>query len=533
MIDVEKFITRLRINIIRAFPFYGYVLQQLPVIYGNAVSTLGVGKAKRDDLLVKLFVNPDYVQHVVEQCKMDNKRVEDHFFEVMKHEINHLIFQHLMLELPDKQRQTIACELSVNSYVDRSKLVSEDGSDKAGVFAEDFNLRSRLGAREYYSLLDGNKEYKKMVANSLRLQKILKGAMSGKTQEQLKLDDLAEQQENASDNTESGVGDSKEQMEEQESIGDKTESAMDSMDSESGQGHDEAKGKLQETMGLQNEAMEDLKNGDAKSASQKQRLASEKIREASKLLGKEGEDKASGTIDSHEMWKATAGDEIADGMIKDIIRHANDICRQTNNWGDMPGEVTKAIGDAYTSKKEVIPWEVVLKEFIASSSENVLGYTMKRRSKRYDTRPGTMKEDTLNIAIGIDTSGSISNDMLELFFNELRWIDKTGTKMTVFEWDTQVNREYDFREYDGNIVGRGGTDPTDFLEQVSERKFDCIITFTDLYFAPIAKDYKIPMLWVCDRGGYSGCGLDDGDYPVDGTIMKINEEHDGFEVIRR
>lgn len=533
MIDVEQFITRLRINIIRTFPFYGYVLQQMPVVYDNSIQTFGVGKAKRDDLLVKLFISPDYVQRVVEQCKMDNKKVENHFFEIMKHEINHLIFQHLTLDFPDKQRQTIACELSVNSYVDRGKLVPEEGSSLAGVFAEDFGLQPKLGAREYYSLLDGNEKYKKMVANSLRLQKALKGAMSGKTQEQLALDDLAEQQENASDNVKSGVGDNEEQWEEQGSISEKTENAMNSMDAKVGQGHGEAKSKLQEARDLQKEAMEDLKNGDTKSASKKQKQVADKIREASKALGKDKDGSGSGVIDSHEMWESTSGDEITDGMIKDIIRQANEICKQTKKWGDFPGEIMEAIGNAYTSKREVIPWEVVLKEFIASSSENVLGYTMKRRSKRYDTRPGTKKEDILSVAIGIDTSGSINNDILELFFNELRWIDKTGTKMTVFEWDTKVNREYDFGAYDGNITGRGGTDPTDFLEQVSERKFDCIITFTDLYFNKIEKDYNIPMLWVCDRGIYSGGSFDDENYPVDGTIMKINAERDGFEVIRR
>ena len=71
--------------------------------------------------------------------------------------------------------------------------------------------------------------------------------------------------------------------------------------------------------------------------------------------------------------------------------------------------------------------EVVLKDFIASSSENVLDYTMKRKSKRYDTRPGTKKDDVLNVAIGIDTSGSIDEEMLKMFFNELRWIDKSCT----------------------------------------------------------------------------------------------------------
>ena len=82
------------------------------------------------------------------------------------------------------------------------------------------------------------------------------------------------------------------------------------------------------------------------------------------------------------------------------------------------------------------------------------------------------------------------------------------------------------------MTGRGGTDPTDFLETVSERKFDCVITFTDLYFANIDKNYNIPMMWVCDRGGWGGYDADD--YPVeDGIILKVNDTRDGFEVVRR
>ena len=94
-----------------------------------------------------------------------------------------------------------------------------------------------------------------------------------------------------------------------------------------------------------------------------------------------------------------------------------------------------------------------------------------------------------------------------------------------------MNREYDFHEFDGTVTGRGGTDPTDFLEKVSERKFDCMIVFTDLYFSKVENKYNIPAMWVCDRGGYDGY---DNDYPVDdGIIMKVNRERDGFEVVRR
>ena len=568
MIDVEKFITNIRVSVLRQHPFYGAILTQLPTVFSNSngVPTMGVGKNNKNEIMVKLFVNPDYIEHIVDKCNRDTTKVVNHFTEVLKHEINHLIFEHLTLSLPDKQREMIACELSANSYIDRSKLVPEDGSEKAGVFAEDFKLESKLGVHEYYALLDGNKEFNKMRKASWQKQQRQNG--NQKSQEQEELDELAKQQEKASNDTKSGKRGNGEQMEQQEGISDKTQEMLDGMQGDSsqqcqsgngsqsaqsnqsgngsqsgqsqGEGHQKAQQKLQEARDLQDKAMDDLNNGDMDSASQKQQQAADKIREASDAVGEDnqGDDSGSGgsgdgmpTLDSHEKWDSVAGDEMTNGMIKDIIRQANETCKQMGKWGDIPGEIKDAIDDAYAQDKEIVPWEVVLKDFIASSSENVLDYTMKRKSKRYDTRPGTKKDDVLNVAIGIDTSGSIDEEMLKMFFSELRWIDKTGTKMTVFEWDTQVNREYDFHEFDGTVTGRGGTDPTDFLETVSERKFDCVITFTDLYFQNIDKDYNVPMMWVCDRGGW---GYDNDDYPVeDGIILKVNQERNGFEVVRR
>lgn len=555
MIDVEKFITNLRVNLLRSHCFYGNVLAQLPTVYDSkAVPTMGVGKSNKNEIMVKLFVNPDYIEHVIGKCDRDTKKVVDHFTEVLRHEIHHLIFEHLTINLPDKQRQTIACELSANSYVDRSKLIPENGSTKAGVFPVDFKLDSKLGVHEYYALLDGNKQFNKMRNAEVRRQLQNQG---GKSQEQEDLDELAEQQEKASKDTVSGKNGNGEQMEQQQGISDQTQQRMDEMDGNGqqnqggqnnnqgngwqlGKGHQKAQQKLQEARDLQNEAMDDLKNGNMDSASRKQHQAAQKIHEASDAVGEDGNGEGDGesesansmgTLDSHEKWEPISGDEMTNGMIKDIIRQANETCRQMGTWGDIPGEIKDAIENAYAVDKEIIPWEVVLKDFVASSSENVLDYTMKRKSKRYDTRPGTKKDDVLDIAIGIDTSGSIDEDMLKMFFNELHWIDKTGTKMTVFEWDTQVNREYDFHEFDGTVTGRGGTDPTDFLEKVSERKFDCMIVFTDLYFSKVENKYNIPAMWVCDRGGYGGY---DDDYPVDdGIIMKVNRDRDGFDVVRR
>jgi predicted metal-dependent peptidase len=438
MVDANQFMTNIRVNLLRSMSFYGHVLMQLPVVITDTlVPTMGVGKAHKDEITVKLFVNPNYIEEIIDACNRDEQKVIDHFTEVLRHEVHHLIFGHLTLDLPDKQRQTVACELADNSYVNRKKLIPDNG-DKAGVFPEDFDLPSKLSVHEYYNLLNDNKKFNQMRNN----------------------------------------------------MSSSIEMEMSDGDDEDGNG---------------NGGNQDNNSGKGKI----------KI-----------------TIDSHGNWTSIEGDNMTEEMVKDIIRQANETCKQIGKWGEMPGEIKEAINDNYATDVAIVPWEVVLKDFLASSSENVLDYTMKRRSKRFDTRPGTKKEDVLNVAIGIDTSGSIDNEMLKVFFNELYWIEKTGTKMTVFEWDTKVNREYDFRDYDNAVSGRGGTDPTDFLETVSDRKFDCIITFTDLCFAPVKEKYNIPMLWVVDNGGYDWYG--DDNYPVEeGIIMKVNKSRDGFEVVRK
>jgi predicted metal-dependent peptidase len=399
---------------------------------------MGVGKTNKNEVIIKLFVNTNYIDDIIDFCNRNEEKVVNHFTEILKHEVHHLVFGHLTLDLPDKQRLTIACELSDNSFIDRKKLVSETG-EKPGIFPEDFGFKSKLSVHDYYNLLNDNKKFNEMrkdMSSSIELI-------------------ISDESDNDGNGNNSDDG-----------------------------------------------------------------------------TNSNGNNKVKVTIDEHGKWSIIEGDDMTKEMIKDIVRQANETCKQMNKWGDIPGELKEAISDNYATDKAVIPWEVVLKDFLASSSENVLDYTMKRRSKRFNTRPGTKKDDVLNVAIGIDTSGSVDVNMLKLFFQELYWIEKTGTKMTIFEWDTQVNNEYDFRDFTGDVTGRGGTDPTDFLEKVSERKFDCVITFTDMYFADIKVKYNMPMLWVVDRGGFAYGDKDN--FPCEeGIIMLVNDSRDGFEVIRK
>ena len=114
-----------------------------------------------------------------------------------------------------------------------------------------------------------------------------------------------------------------------------------------------------------------------------------------------------------------------------------------------------------------------------------------------------------------------------MFFKELYWISKTNSIITIFEADAKIQREYPFREWDGiSVKGRGGTDLEPILKEVSDRKFDALIYFTDMEAPPIETDYNIPIMWVINNSYHKT--RETMPYQS-GMFLKLNNDGDGFE----
>lgn len=224
-------------------------------------------------------------------------------------------------------------------------------------------------------------------------------------------------------------------------------------------------------------------------------------------------------IQSHSMWGEALNDPVLGDYLRDVIRKARDLT-PSDMWGDIPGEVKCHVDNVLERRKAIIPWNRVLRNFVASCQESSLSYTMKRESKRFGTRPGTKKEDVLKVAVAIDTSGSISDEQLKLFWNEIRWIHRNGAEVWVIECDTVVSDRSPFKfrgKWDGEVHGRGGTSLKPPLE-MAEGKYDALIYFTDFYAAEVERKYNIPTLWVLTTE------LDPEQYPCKwGKHVKIQD----------
>jgi len=199
----------------------------------------------------------------------------------------------------------------------------------------------------------------------------------------------------------------------------------------------------------------------------------------------------------HKFWEEVEKDPIAKELIKDLIRRA----KQCNGgYGNTPGDIIEQVDLFLKDEKPKISWAKVLRMFCGNAQTANVTFTQKKISKRFGIRPGNKKEEAVNLAIAVDTSGSVSDEEFLEFFSEIRHIFKNGAEITIIESDCEVCNTF---QYDGKRYikreGFGGTDLEPAVKVAVEGKFDALVYFTDFDAPKIEKVYNIPTLWVVNK----------------------------------
>ena len=133
--------------------------------------------------------------------------------------------------------------------------------------------------------------------------------------------------------------------------------------------------------------------------------------------GGEG-DEGDGQFDSHEGWDEVDQQtkEIAKERLKDTMKKAAEEAAN-QGWGSVSQQVRKDIMDRIQTK---VDWRKMLRYFIKTSQRANKQSSIKHINKRYPyIHAGRKVNRTARIAISIDQSGSVSDQMLNAFFNEL------------------------------------------------------------------------------------------------------------------
>ncbi len=205
-------------------------------------------------------------------------------------------------------------------------------------------------------------------------------------------------------------------------------------------------------------------------------------------------------LDDHEPWKASKENpEFQEEFLKRAIKLS---LNQTNDYGSIPshfrGDLEKFL------EKSHFNWRRVLERFLIHATTIKTIFSRKRPNRRFEDEPGQRTEQKLKLLIGLDTSGSIGERELSLFFSEIEKIKALGMEITVAECDMTLGNVYKYKKRPVKVSGGGGTSFRPVFDYAKKTRPDAVIYLTDGY-GDYPERSSIPALWCLMPGGrFSG-----------------------------
>lgn len=189
---------------------------------------------------------------------------------------------------------------------------------------------------------------------------------------------------------------------------------------------------------------------------------------------------------SKEEWQ-TIKDELKEAMVQAHAAAA----------GNVPAAIKRMIQDMTEPKMN---WRELLQMNIQSIVRS--NYSFSRPSRKGWASgailPGMIPEQTIDIAIALDMSGSIGQNEISIFLGEVSGIlaQYTDYSIDLFTYDTSVYNHIKITSENANDlltyepVGGGGTDYRCILEHLKDQNLvpKKLINFTDLYVSDFVEE---------------------------------------------
>ena len=227
------------------------------------------------------------------------------------------------------------------------------------------------------------------------------------------------------------------------------------------------------------------------------------------LLNQKGSGQENIWMDDHDKWSDKIGDEAELHRIDDAILTSRNRMKEKDwhNSEKTPEFIKQIVDSILERRKPQLDWKRSLRIFANSSRHSKVVGTMKKYSKRFgEPSTGVRIKSFQKIAVILDTSGSIDDESLSLFFTEIHSMWKNRAEIFIIECDDSVGLTYPYRgKFPKGISGRGGTqfDPAfEFLHKEKRRQnFDGCIYLTDGYANTPQIKPPCKLLWVLTPDG--------------------------------
>lgn len=219
-----------------------------------------------------------------------------------------------------------------------------------------------------------------------------------------------------------------------------------------------------------------------------------------------GQDKPNilgGDIDYSEGESSEVKGDIATSVQDTVMKARAQAKMDSNEQGTIPGEVDRLIDELINP---VLDWTQLLARFMDSNAKN--DYTWTRPNKRFFPNhymPSMYSESIDNVTVTVDTSGSVSDDMLSEILTEIKSVYDTyqPNNMTIIDCDSSIHHIHHVDDSTDimslKFTGGGGTSFIPPLDYCKEHGTNVLLYFTDLYAERICPDdgYEFDTLWIC------------------------------------
>lgn len=186
-----------------------------------------------------------------------------------------------------------------------------------------------------------------------------------------------------------------------------------------------------------------------------------------------------------------------------VIRAAIQSKIQEDKPGSIPSDIQIFLDRLLNPK---LPWQRILQKYLHNTAKN--DYTFRKPNRRYFPEyylPSLYSERLMNIAIAIDTSGSVSDEEFKQFVSEIHSIMKMmkPEKITLIQFDKKIHSITELRNLHDllqcKFVGRGGTDIDPVINWANVNKPQLLMTFTDGKFRFYNHATKLPVVWLINN----------------------------------
>lgn len=212
------------------------------------------------------------------------------------------------------------------------------------------------------------------------------------------------------------------------------------------------------------------------------------------------ENMENGNTPDHSTWDDFEGMSEAEQKLldKQLQKLLSDAKEQTmKKQGTVPGEIEGLI-EIDEIEPPKFDWRGYIRRFTGVSTRVFTKKIRRKENRKFPDNPGLKIKMRQHMLLAIDTSGSVSNDELKEFMNEIHHIYKAGVDITIVQCDTRINSIEKYTgEFELTVRGRGGTYFDPVLEFFNEnlKTFTSLVYFTDGEASASIKP-KGKMLWV-------------------------------------